>query len=133
MIEFETIDEFIDEFYICDKCLVDADKGRIKNDDLFDALLDYIYYDRDFTIRYRTLTINNTFKNFGDPKVPFNININKIRRVYRTDAGLIAILMKDLTIYEFSFYTRDGVDSTYVEETSIDDKMVWVWECEHDF
>ena len=124
MIEFTTDDEFIDEFYIDCDCLVDADKGRIKNDDLLHALLDYIDYDRDFTIRYRTLTINNVIEDFCyNSKTSFDININKIRRVYYEDCGVLVFLMKDLTIYEFDFYTREGVDSTYVVETSIDDKI----------
>ena len=32
MIEFETIDEFIDEFYIDCKCLIDGDKTKITKD-----------------------------------------------------------------------------------------------------
>lgn len=135
MIEFETIDEFIEKFYIDSECLVDADKGRIKNDDLLYALLDYADYDRDFTIRYRTLTFNNVIEDFyDDPKTSFDININKIRRVYWGGAArYIAILMKDNTIYDVYFSTHNGIDYTRVEETSVDDKMVWVWECEHDF
>ena len=130
MIEFETIDEFIDEFYIDCDCLVDVDKGRIKNDDLLHALLDYADYDRDFTIRYRTLTINNVIGDFcDDPKTTFDININKIRRVYWDGAGgCIVILMKDNTIYDVDFGTRDEIDYTSVEETSVDDKIAWVEE-----
>ena len=134
MFEFTTDDEFIDEFYIDSECLVDADKGRIKNDDLLHALLDYIDYDRDFTIRYRTLTINNVIGDFcDDPKTGFDININKIRRVYYEDCGVLAFLMKDNTIYDVDISTYNGIDYTIVEGISVDDKMVWVWECEHDF
>lgn len=135
MIEFETIDEFIDEFYIDCKCLIDGDKTKITKDVITSALAGYAFYDRDYTVRYRTLTINNVIERiYSDPKTTFDININKIRRVYWDGAGgFIAILMKDNTIYDIKFRTYEGIDYVSVEETCVDDKIVWAWECEHDF
>ena len=135
MIEFTTTDEFIDEFYIDCDCLIDGDKTKITKEVITSALAGYAYYNRDYTIRYRTLTFNNVIERvYTDPKTTFDININKIRRVYWDGAaGYIAILMKDNTIYDVDFGTREGIDYTSVDKTSVDDKIAWVWECEHDF
>ena len=135
MIEFETIDEFIDEFYIDCKCLIDGDETKITKDVITSALAGYAFYDRDYTVRYRTLTLNNVIERvYTDPKTTFDININKIRRVYWDGAaGYIAILMKDNTIYDVDFGTRDEIDYTSVEETSVDDKIAWVEEIDIEF
>ena len=79
MIEFETIDEFIYEFYINCDCLIDGDKTKITKDVITSALAGYAFYDRDYTVRYRTLTITNVIERiYSDPKTTFDININKI-------------------------------------------------------
>ena len=135
MIEFETIDEFINEFYIDCKCLIDGDKTKITKDIITSALRGYAFYDRDYTVRYRTLTLHNVIeKVYTDPKTTFDISINKIRRVYWDGAGgYVAILMKDNTIYDVDFGTREGIDYTSVDKTSVDDKIAWVEDIDIEF